>query len=63
MSSLLTSASTVHMMQNQNQLISFINEIKKFKNNSKQLNMLLDETLESYKELQNKAIVSGLIFY
>ncbi len=59
MSSLSTSASTVHMIQNQNQLICFINEIKKFKTYSKQLNMLLDETLESYKELQNKSIVSG----
>ena len=52
----------VQMIQSQNQIVGFANEIKKFKNYSKQLNLLLDETQNSFKELksmQNKAIISG----
>jgi hypothetical protein len=62
-----SSLPSVQMIQSQNQLMNLMNEIKKFRNYSKQLNLLLDETLNSYKELksmQSKTVIStGMLFF
>lgn len=49
------------LINNQNQLNSLINEIKKFRNYTKQLNLLLDETLNAYKELKSLQNINALI--